>query len=473
MNGTIQQTNISVKGVRKMENILTTVDELVRRSKEAQAQIEFTSQEQADAAARAICKIVYDNAEMLGPMAAEETRMGDINDKITKCRMKSSLIWQSIKNKKTVGIIAKHEDLNVLEIAKPMGVVAAIIPSTNPVVTPMCNAAFALKTRNSVIFAPHPRAVKCTQLLVSMFQQELEKLDLPKDLVLTLENISVEESAKLMSSADIVVATGGPSMVKAAYSSGKPSLGVGQGNVQCIIDEDVDLADAAEKVLIGRSFDNGLICLGEQTVFVPREKYDAFIEEIKNHGGFYIDDADQVQKIRDGIFPECGPLNRDVVGLSASDIGKVIGIDVPEGTRAIVVKAETAGSAEQLCREKLCPVLAVLPYDTFEEGIGYMVENLEFEGKGHSIAVHSNTPEHVEYAAIQCSVSRVVVNQASGTTGGGSPKNGFTPTTTLGCGSWGNNSFSGNFSHVHLMNITRVSYPFAESYLPDPEMAWD
>lgn len=134
-----------------MENILTTVDELVRRSKEAQAQIEFTSQEQADAAARAICKIVYDNAEMLGPMAAEETRMGDINDKITKCRMKSSLIWQSIKNKKTVGIIAKHEDLNVLEIAKPMGVVAAIIPSTNPVVTPMCNAAFALKTRNSDI----------------------------------------------------------------------------------------------------------------------------------------------------------------------------------------------------------------------------------------------------------------------------------------------------------------------------------
>ena len=456
-----------------MENTLITVEELVRRSKEAQSLIEFASQEQADAAARAICKIVYDNAEMLGSMAAVETRMGDTNDKITKCRMKSSLIWQSIKNKKTVGVIAKHEDLNIIEIAKPMGVVAAIIPSTNPVVTTMCNAAFALKTRNSVIFAPHPRAVKCTQLLVSMFQKELEKLNLPKDLVLSLENISVEESSKLMSSADIVVATGGPGMVKAAYSSGKPSLGVGQGNVQCIVDDDTDLADAAEKIILGRSFDNGLICLGEQTVFVPRTKYNAFVEEIKKHGGFYVEDPEQVQKIRDGIFPECGPLNRDIVGLNAFEIGKVIGVDIPEGTRVIVVKADTAGSSEQLCREKLCPVLTILPYNTFEEGVSYMVENLEFEGKGHSISIHSNTPEHVEYAAIQCSVSRVVVNQASGTTGGGSPTNGFTPTTTLGCGSWGNNSFSGNFSHIHLMNITRVSYPFNESYLPDPEMAWN
>lgn len=456
-----------------MENTLITVEELVRRSKEAQSLIEFASQEQADAAARAICKIVYDNAEMLGSMAAVETRMGDTNDKITKCRMKSSLIWQSIKNKKTVGVIAKHEDLNIIEIAKPMGVVAAIIPSTNPVVTPMCNAAFALKTRNSVIFAPHPRAVKCTQLLVSMFQKELEKLNLPKDLVLSLENISVEESSKLMSSADIVVATGGPGMVKPAYSSGKPSLGVGQGNVQCIVDDDTDLADAAEKIILGRSFDNGLICLGEQTVFVPRTKYNAFVEEIKKHGGFYVEDPEQVQKIRDGIFPECGPLNRDIVGLNAFEIGKVIGVDIPEGTRVIVVKADTAGSSEQLCREKLCPVLTILPYNTFEEGVSYMVENLEFEGKGHSISIHSNTPEHVEYAAIQCSVSRVVVNQASGTTGGGSPTNGFTPTTTLGCGSWGNNSFSGNFSHIHLMNITRVSYPFNESYLPDPEMAWN
>lgn len=450
-----------------------TVEELVARSKAAQKQFEFATQEQADTAARVICKVVYDNAEMLGPMAAEESRMGSVTDKIAKCRNKSALIWESLKGKKTVGVINRIEEKRMLEVAKPMGVVAAIIPSTNPVVTPMGNAASALKTRNSIIFAPHPRAVKCTKLLVEMFQAELEKIGLPKDLVLGLENVSIEDSAALMSAADVVVATGGPGMVKAAYSSGKPSLGVGQGNVQCIVDRDVDLADAAKKIIIGRSFDNGLICLGEQTAFAPEEKFDEFVEEMKNNGGYYVDDPEQVAKLREGIFPGGGPISRDIVGLDAAEVGKKLGIDVPEGTKAIVVKADAIGKADNLCREKLCPVVAVYPYGTFEEGVAMMVENLENEGKGHSIAIHSNTPEHVEYAAVQCSVSRVIVNQPAGTTGGGSPTNGFTPTTTLGCGSWGNNSFSGNFNYEHLMNITRVGYPYEESYLPDPAMAWE
>lgn len=450
-----------------------SVAELVERSKAAQKQFEFATQEQADAAARAICKVVYDNAEMLGKLAAEESRMGSVNDKIAKCRNKSALIWQSMKGKKTVGVINRIEEKRMLEVAKPMGVVAAIIPSTNPVVTPMGNAASALKTRNSIIFAPHPRAIQCTKLLVEMFQIELEKLNLPKDLVLGLEQVSIEDSGALMSMADVVVATGGPGMVKAAYSSGKPSLGVGQGNVQCIVDRDVDLGEAAEKILSGRSFDNGLICLGEQTAFVPEEKFAAFVDEMKKHGGYYVDTPEQIAAVREGLFPDNGPINRDVVGLSAAQIGEKLGLKVPAEARAIVVKAEGVGRAEQLCREKLCPVIAVYPYGTFEEGVAMMVENLEFEGKGHSIAVHSNTPEHVEYAAIECSVSRVVVNQPSGTTGGGSPTNGFTPTTTLGCGSWGNNSFSGNFNFEHLMNITRVGYPYEESYLPDTEMAWN
>ncbi|MDD3402369.1 MAG: aldehyde dehydrogenase family protein [Hespellia sp.] len=449
-----------------------TVESLIERSKTAQKKFEFATQEQADAAARAICKVVYDNANELGRLAAQETGMGNETDKIAKCRNKSSLIWESIKHKKTVGVINRIEELHMLEVAKPVGVVAAIIPSTNPVVTPMCNAAFALKTRNSVIFAPHPRAVKCTALLVEKFQTELEKLGLPKDLVLGLEEVSIEASGKVMSLADVVVATGGPGMVKAAYSSGKPSLGVGPGNVQCIVDYDADLADAAKKIILGRSFDNGLICLGEQCAFVPAPKYEDFLEEIKKQGGYYISDPEVLDKVREGIFPGSGPISRDVVGLSAEEVGKVIGVDVSAGTKAIVVKAKATGAGDDLCREKLCPVIAIMPYDTFEEGVAMMVENLENEGKGHSIAIHSNTPEHVEYAAIQCSVSRVIVNQPSGTTGGGSPTNGFTPTTTLGCGSWGNNSFSGNFSHTNLMNITRVGYPYEESYLPDPELAW-
>ena len=455
------------------EKKMAGVAELIARSKAAQKQFEFATQEQADAAARAVCKIVFDNAQTLGPMAAEESRMGCEADKIAKCRNKSALIWKSIKDKKTVGVIRRIEEKRMLEVAKPVGVVAAVIPSTNPVVTPMGNAASALKTRNSIIFAPHPRAVKCTALLVEMFQAELEKLGLPKDLILGLEEVSIEATGELMSAADVIVATGGPGMVKAAYSSGKPSLGVGQGNVQCIVDRDADLKDAAAKIILGRSFDNGLICLGEQTAFIPEEKFDEFVREFKAQGAFYVEGAEQTAKLREGIFPGGGPISRGVVGLSAEQVGEKIGIQVPAGTRVIAATAEKVGSGDDLCREKLCPVINLMPYGSFEEGVAKMVENLEFEGKGHSIAVHSNTPEHVEYAAIQCSVSRCIVNQPAGTTGGGSPTNGFTPTTTLGCGSWGNNSFSGNFNYEHLMNITRVGYPYEESYLPDPEMAWD
>lgn len=451
---------------------MATVEELVARSKAAQKQFEFATQEQADAAAKAICKVVYDHQEELGKLAAEETRMGKVEDKIAKCRNKSSQIWTSIKNRKSVGVINRLEDKRMLEIAKPMGVVASVVPSTNPVVTPMSNAAFALKCRNSVIFTPHPRAVKCTRLLVDMFRAELKKLGFPEDLVLMVDVVSNEESAKLMAACDVVVATGGMGMVKAAYSSGKPALGVGQGNVQTIVDRDVDLGEAAEKIIIGRSFDNGLICLGEQCAFIPEEKFDAFVEEFKKHGGYYIEDEATADKLRECIFPGGGDISRNVVGLTAEQVAALIGLEVPAGTRVLAAKVKAIAQGDVLCREKLCPVLGLMPYGTFEEGVAMMVANLEYEGKGHSIGIHSNNPAHVEYAGIQCSVSRVVVNQPSGTTGGGSPTNGFTPTTTLGCGSWGNNSFSGNFDMVHLMNITRVGYPLDESWLPDPEMAW-
>ncbi len=451
---------------------MSRVEELVARSKAAQEKFAFATQEQADAAARAILKTVYDNCEMLGTLAQEETQMGSVADKIAKCRNKSSQIWYSIKDKKSVGIINRLEDRKMLEIAKTMGVVASIVPSTNPAVTPMSNAAFALKTRNSIIFAPHPRAVKLTKLLVDMFRAELAKLGFPEDLVQTLEEVTVEDSANLMSAADVIVATGGMGMVKAAYSSGKPALGVGAGNVQCIVDDDVDLADAAGKILLGRSFDNGIICLGEQTVFVPAGKLDAFVAEMEKQGAYYVSDEEQLQKVREGIFPDGGAISRAVVGQPAERVAELIGLEVPAGTRVILVRAAAVGHGDVLCREKMCPVLTVMPYSTFEEGVAMMVENLNCEGKGHSIGIHSNTPEHVEYAATQCPVSRVIVNQPAGTTGGGSPTNGFTPTTTLGCGSWGNNSFSGNFNFDHLMNITRVGYPYEESYLPDPELAW-
>ena len=257
------------------------------------------------------------------------------------------------------------------------------------------------------------------------------------------------------------------------FSSCLPNVAVCALFTPIAVDRDVDIAEACGKIIAGRRFDNGLICLGEQTAFVPEEKFDEFIAEFRKQGGYYAEGKEATDKLREGIFPGGGPINRDVVGLSAEKIAEKLGIEVPEGTKVLGATATVVGKGDDLCREKLCPVINIMPYGTFEEGVANMVKNLEFEGKGHSVAIHSNNPEHVEYCGIHCSVSRCIVNQPAGTTGGGSPTNGYPPTTTLGCGSWGNNSFSGNFNYEHLMNITRVGYPYEESYLPDPEKAWD
>ncbi len=449
-----------------------TVEQLVARSKAAQKQIQFATQEQVDAMTKAVLKVVYENQVELGTMAYEETGMGDLADKIAKCKNKSSQIWYSLKGKKSVDIISHNEELQIIEVAKPMGVVASIVPSTNPVVTPMSNAAFALKTRNSIIFAPHPRAVKLTKHLTDLFRAELKKLGFPEDLVQTIEEISIDATTQLMASCDVTVATGGMGMVKSAYSSGKPAYGVGAGNVQCIVDQDADLEQAASKILNGRRFDNGLICLGEQTVFVHESQLEQFIEAFEKVGAHYVRDEQEVQKLRDGIFPEGGPISRYIVGMPATKVAQLCGIQVKEDTLIIAASAKQIGHGDVLCREKMCPVINVMSYTTFEEGVQMMVDNLEAEGKGHSVSVHSNTQEHIELVGLKCCVSRCIVNQPAGTTGGGSPTNGLTPTTTLGCGSWGNNSFSGNLNYDHLMNITRIAYPRKESYLPSPELAW-
>lgn len=455
-----------------MCNILT-VEELIERSKIAQKQFEKATQEQADAAAKAICKIVYDNQELLGKMAAEETKIGDTQDKIAKCRNKSSLIWHSLKNKKSVGVISRNDDTRIIEVAKPMGVVASVIPSTNPVVTPMANAAFALKTRNSIIFAPHPRAINLTKVVVKLFREELKKLGFPEDLIQGMETVTIEGTSELMSKSDVIIATGGMGMVKSAYSSGKPAFGVGAGNVQVIVDTDVDLKEVAKKIINGRRFDNGLICLGEQTVFVHKSQYDDFIKSMEEEGSFYVSDDKKLDIIREKLFPERGPINRDIVGLNAVQAAEILELDVPDTTKIILVKGSVAGETDVLCREKMVPILTVMPYEEFKGGVAMMVENLEHEGKGHSVGVHTNNKENAEYVALECSVSRCIINQPCGTTGGGSPTNGYGVTVTLGCGSWGNNSFSGNLGYEHLMNITRIGYPLDKPYLEDAEMAWE
>ncbi len=251
----------------------TQVQELVAKARVAQAVFESFSQEQVDAIVKGIGKYVYDNAEMLARMAVDETGIGVYEDKILKNKGKARVIWNNLKDKKSRGIIGEDADTNMVFVAKPMGVVGAVTPVTNPIVTPMCNAMFALKTGNAVIFAPHPKAEKCTDLLTDAFMKVVKANGGPDHLVQIVKNGSIETTQELMKAVDVVVATGGGAMVKSAYSSGRPSFGVGAGNVPVIIDRDVDLKDAVEKIVLGASFDNGIICSHEQFVLAPEEKY--------------------------------------------------------------------------------------------------------------------------------------------------------------------------------------------------------
>lgn len=450
----------------------TQVQDLVARARAAQAVYESFSQEQVDAIVKAIGKYVYDNAEMLARMAVDESGIGVYEDKILKNKAKARVIWNNLKNKKSRGIIKEIPEANMVLLAKSMGVVGAVTPVTNPIVTPMCNAMFALKAGNAVIFAPHPKAEKCTQHLTEAFMRAVKANAGPDDLIQMITNGSVETTRELMKDVDVVVATGGGAMVKSAYSSGKPSYGVGAGNVPVIIDRGVNLAEAAEKIVTGAAFDNGIICSHEQFVLTPQESYDETIEAFLATGKvWFTADPGEVQRIRDLVFHN-GHMNKDVVGKSAREIASKAGLEIPETARIILVPADGAGTADLLAREKLFPVVAMLPYSTFEDAVGKAKQNLLVEGAGHTAALHSHDEAHIRFMGLELPISRLVVNQPSATTAGGSLTNGFAPTTTLGCGSWGGNSISENLDYKHLMNVSRIGKVIAHKEVPTDAEIW-
>jgi succinate-semialdehyde dehydrogenase len=450
----------------------TQIRELVTQAREAQAVFESFSQEQVDDIVKGIGKYVYDNADMLARMAVDETGIGVYEDKILKNKGKARVIWNNLKDKKSRGIIGEDAEANIVFVAKPMGVVGAVTPVTNPIVTPMCNAMFALKAGNAVIFAPHPKAEKCTDLLTREFMKVVKAHGGPDDLVQMVRNGSIEATQELMKVVDVVVATGGGAMVKSAYSSGRPSFGVGAGNVPVIIDRDVNLKEAVDKIVAGASFDNGIICSHEQFVFTPEEQFDETVKSFEDTGKvWFTEDEDQVQRLRDIVFPG-GRLNKDVVGRSPREIGVMAGIDVPATARIILLPAKGAGVDDVLAKEKLCPVVAILPYKTFEEAVENARANLIVEGAGHSAALHSNNEANIRAAGTELPVSRLVVNQACALTAGGSLTNGFAPTTTLGCGSWGGNSISENLDYKHLMNVSRIGKVITTRKVPTDAEIW-
>lgn len=444
------------------------IDEMIAKARIAQMEFATFTQQQVDEIVRSIGKVIYDNAEELALNAVTETRMGNFADKLAKKKGKARAIWNNLKGKRSIGVIQEKDENGIISIAKPVGVVGAVTPTTNPVVTPMCNAMFALKGGNSIIIAPHPRAKNCSAQAVDLMCAEIKRLGGPDNLIQCIREPSIALTNELMQKVDVLVATGGPAMVAAAYSSGKPSFGVGPGNVQVIIDTDIDYQDAALKVINGRKFDYGIICSGEQSVIAPKNDYDKVIAAFIDNGAHYVSDQETADKLRAVIFTD-GHIAPDVVGQSPQVIAAMVGIEIASDAKIILIKS--TGNADDILRkEKMCPVMVAFEYDSFDDAIAIAQFNLGVEGKGHTCAIHSKNDEHIKKAGLSLPVSRLVVNESSSLTAGGSLRNGFAPTTTLGCGSWGNNSISENLDYKHLINIHRIGYVHDKPVPTDDEI---
>jgi len=447
------------------------VELLVQKARAAQRCFENATQQQVDVAARVMAKAIFDNAEPLARMAVDETRMGVYEDKVKKNQGKARIIWHDMKGGKSVGVLRELPEEGLIEVAKPMGVVGAVTPTTNPIVTPMCNAMFAVKGRNAILICPHPRAKKSSTEAVRLMKKALRPLSIPEDLIQIIEEPSVERSSLVMKLCDVCISTGGMGMIRAAYASGKPAFGVGAGNVQCLVDSGVDYEKAVPMIVEGRRFDNGIICSAEQTAILPAEDYADIVAIFCRHGAFHVEDPAQVSKLRETLFPG-GIMNKDVVGQSAVFVAKLAGIHVPDDTKILLVKADGCGNDDLYAKEKMCPVLAAYAYDTWEQAVNIALSNLMVEGAGHSVCLHSRNQDHIRHAAEKLPVSRFLLNQICATSNGGSFFNVLSPTTTLGCGSWGNNSISENLSWRHLFNVSRIADIRPGSRMVPDEEIW-
>lgn len=452
------------------------LDGLFEKARKAQIEMESFSQEQTDKLVKAIGKAIYDNREILSREAIEETGLGVYEGKVAKHAAITMSHWEYLKDKKSVGLIEEDKANGIYTFGKAVGIVACLTPTTNPTTTAIGNSMCAVKARNAVIISPHPRAKKCTAHCVALMNEAIIANGGPANLIQSIEEPNLDLTNQLMKDADVIVATGGAAMVKSAYSSGRPSYGVGQGNVQIVIDREFsDYDKMLSNVMTSRIYDNGMPCTGEQSLIMPKEKEDEIIGMFLDRGGVYlVTDEDDIEKLRKAIFPKGfdGPINVGIVGHTAAEVAAYAGVNVPPATRLLMVKLDKFGRDEVLCREIMCPIIRCFGYDKFEEGIELAKTNLMLEGAGHSSGIYSDNDEHIMYAGEHLPVGRVMVAQPNSTAAGSSFFNGLVPTISLGCGSWGNNAISENLTYKHLMNTTRVSYVIKDAYNPTPEEVW-
>jgi acetaldehyde dehydrogenase (acetylating) len=432
------------------------------QAEKAQGILADLPQEKLDAIVEAMARAFAKEAAVLAEMAVQETGFGNVEDKIRKNRFASETVAEAIRGMKTVGVLKEDPMGKLWEVGVPVGVIAAIVPSTNPTSTVCYKAMIALKAGNAIVFSPHPKAVKCTLKAAQIVAAAAEAAGAPKGAIGCLSLASMAGCQELMGAEQVrlILATGGPAMVHAAYSSGKPAIGVGAGNGPAYIHRSADVSHALKCILESKSFDNGTVCASEQSIIVEKDMEEQVRQEAKKLG-FYFMDTQEAGALAKLLFRPTGALNPEIVGKHATVLAKMAGFSVPFGTKVLVAREQEAGPTRPYSMEKLCPVLAFFVMDSEEAVLQKAIEVLKHEGSGHTFAIHAEDKAVIRRFGLKIPVSRFLVNTPAALGGIGATTKLF-PALTLGCGAVGGSSSSNNISPLDLINIRRIAWDIGE-----------
>ncbi|BFM18416.1 aldehyde dehydrogenase family protein [Maricurvus nonylphenolicus] len=434
---------------------------MMERARAAQAQIENYTQEQVDELIKAMvwscCQPGV--AEEIAKHTLEETQLGDYNGKFLKINTKTRAALMDIIDDKSVGVIEEDKERNIIKIAKPVGVIGALSPSTNPEATPVIKGINAVKGRNAIIVAPHPRAKLTNKLIIDNMRAALEKMGAPADLVQGIEVPSLELTNELMKQCDLILATGGPAMVKSAYSSGTPAFGVGAGNAVITVDESANLDEAAEKIRISKTLDLAASCSSDNSVIAVEAIYDDLLEKLIAEGGYLAQEGDY-EKIASVLW-EDGHLNTKAVVLPPQTLCAMAGVEIPDDRKFIIMPETGTGPEHPYSGEKLSVIMAFYKVKNIDEAVALTNDIQAYQGMGHSCGIYSNNDENILKLGLGTKTSRVMVNQPQAPSNSGNLWNGMRQTFSLGCGTWGGNSTNENIYWKHLVNITWISKPLA------------
>jgi len=448
----------------------TQVREMLARARAAMKAIENYDQAQVDRLCQAVAWACGNETTMtrIANMAVDETDLGDRVGRVSK-RFKIIGVLRDALRQKSIGIIEEIPEKGIVKYAKPAGVIASLIPTTNPEQTPPVTGIYALKAKDAVIFSPHPRARKTTAEVVRIMREALRRQGAPEDLFQVIETPSIPLTNELMSICDLTMATGGQPMVRAAYSSGRPAYGVGAGNSTMVIDETADIAEAAMNTRISKTSDFGSGCSADGNLIVDEKIYDAFLAQLQKEGG-YLCSAEEKAKVEAAMWDAEGHRTIETVARAPQVVAKVAGFSIPEDRKFLIVQQDMIGREHRFSGEKLTTVLAIYKYKGFDEALDKVRQIYDVGGKGHSVGIYSFDDDHINRLALMAPVSRIMVRQPQSKANAGAFNNGMPMTSSLGCGIWGGNITNENVNLKHFLNVTWVSRPIPEDRPSDAEL---